>query len=110
MTAETDLLPLPEWASCDEIVRDMSTSEFREAMRDYARANMETLRAEVERLKRHAERQHAAYWRANRRAERLAEALRTIACMSEYFGKELSDARRLAEKAVAALAQEDRND
>lgn len=38
MTADVELLPLPEWAAHDETVADMSTSDVREAMNDHARA------------------------------------------------------------------------
>jgi len=50
MTTDVKLLPLPEWAACEETVADMSTADVREAMADYARANMEPLLAENERL------------------------------------------------------------
>lgn len=54
MTSNVELLPLPEWAACDETVADMSTTDVREAMNDYARAcveaNTEALRAEVAEL------------------------------------------------------------
>ena len=112
--ADVELLPLPEHFA-------HQSERVQEHVRDYARANMEPLLAEVERLKRHAERQHAAYWRANRRAERLAEALRVaageLASIGDAIGHDHPEARRLftlranlISARLAALAQEDRNE
>jgi hypothetical protein len=79
MTAETDLLPLPEWAACDETVADMSTTDVREAMNDYARACVssatEALRDQVDAAAQMCWQQSQFREQAQARAERLAEAL-----------------------------------
>lgn len=89
MTAETDLLPLPEWQG-----DFMTESEFREEAQAYARACVssatEALRAEVAEAR---DGWHMANGTADlamkhrdaaeARAERLAEALREIAASAE---------------------------
>jgi hypothetical protein len=120
MTAATELLPLPESDGLNDIYGECHHYYYADTLQAYARANMEPLLAEVERLKRHAERQHAAYWRANRRAERLAEALREaageMASIGDAIGHDHPEARRiftlranLISARLAGLAQEDRN-
>ena len=32
--ADVDLLPLPDWAACDETVSDMSTTDVRDAAKE----------------------------------------------------------------------------
>lgn len=83
---DVEMLPLPEWAPRDEVVADMSTSEVREEMTAYARANVAhataPLQAEIERLR--AEREvigaEAVKYagksgRLEAKVDRLAEAL-----------------------------------
>ena len=89
MTAETDLLPLPEWQG-----DFMTESEFREEAQAYARACVsratEALLAEVAEWKRVAAAQAELHGEAEARAERLAEALRDA---REYVVSELAAAR-----------------
>jgi hypothetical protein len=119
MTAETDLLPLPEWAACDETVADMSTTDVREAMNDYARACVssatEALRAEVAKQSAYAKRTHD--WNTEMLAnnERLAEALREVRVIANqarvaYSGDHSSGTfRAIVAKIDAALEQETTN-
>lgn len=50
MTANVELLPLPEWAKRDDL-GELVPSEVRAEMGEYARTNMEPLIAENERLR-----------------------------------------------------------
>jgi hypothetical protein len=82
----------------------------------YAAPQQPEAPSEVERLKRHAERQHAAYWRANRRADRLAEEVERLKSdLSDYMqaanyqatrAERLAAALRLAEEHLTAITPE----
>lgn len=49
---EIELPPLPEWTDWPSTVADMSVSEIKESMQDYARSAIEPYKDEVARLQR----------------------------------------------------------
>lgn len=123
MTAETDLLPLPEWCLDDGralyVLEGMSGPQYRNDMQAYARACVssatEALRAEVERLK---ELVRSVGYETLTRAEaaeasneRLAEALRLISKQGTHYGPDgtRESWQHWAEIARAALDQETTN-
>ena len=124
MTAETDLLPLPDWMEC---LGEVSAADIRDYARDNVaratallRAEIEALRAEVERANSWNERvsvcrDHVAdivdgpcvicaLDAAEARAERLAEALRKIeAIEDEMEGGDWDEIEAARKIATAAL-------
>ena len=121
--SNVELLPLPRWMETYLIPGDDfhtgPDQHLSDRMQAYARANMEPLRAEVERLMgclATANANHEQFerqWYLERdRAERLAEALRgMLDVAAESFANRTYVPINYpqAANAYAALAQEDRN-
>lgn len=127
MSAEIDLLPLPEWMECLEEVDSADIRDYAranvarntallraeiEALRtDNLRTEVEALRAEVAEWKRVAAAQAELHGEAEARADKLAEALRLAeehinAITPEWY----SAGQRVLAEIRAALEQENSND
>lgn len=113
--ADVELLPLPEpVVVAEELEFGAIYAYERSHMEAYARANMETLRAEVERLERHSNRMLHAYHRANdrgkrhkARAERLRAEIKRLHEQSARW-QSLYEAMQLANSVADRMAEREK--
>ena len=107
MTTDTKLLPLPEWMSNYTIPADGFEHDedvmLDDRMRDYARANMELLLAENERMKNMAIMQAARASAAERETEALRAEVERLKVVAHGFVDEIALKDRRAERLAEAL-------